>query len=183
MRPVVFLDIDDVLCVHRTLNTRQVLAALAGDETVNSTAVWQQIFHAAAVEYLRQLHLEFEPQYVISSSWTLHLTKAQLCAAFEFTGLAFVAENLHEHWCTPRDEESYRLVEIDAWLDTHALQSPPAYLIIDDQISGQSLCGSHLEDRCVLCDALKGFMFKELAAARGILHAQISSQFTVREKR
>jgi len=183
MKPIIFLDIDDVLCVHRTLNTREVLAALAGDETVDAAAVWQQIFHVAAVEYLRQLHLEFEPQYVVSSSWTLHLTKAQLCAAFEFTGLAFIAENLHEQWCTPRDDESYRLVEIEAWLDTHALLSPLAYLIIDDVVSGQSLSGSHLEDRAVLCDAWKGFMFKELFAARGILHAQISSQFTVRGKR
>jgi hypothetical protein len=183
MRPVVFLDIDDVLCVHRTMNTREVLAALAGDETVDATAVWQQIFHVAAVEYLRQLHFEFDAQYVISSSWTLQMSREQLVETFQNTGLGFVAESLHEHWCTPRDDDSYRLVEIDAWLDTHALQSPLAYLIIDDQISGQSLCGSHLEDRCVLCDAWKGFMFKELAAARGILHAQISSQFTVREKR
>lgn len=183
MRPIVFLDIDDVLCVHRTMNTREVLAALEGDETVDTAAVWQQIFHPAAAEYLRQLHFEFEPEYVISSSWTLHLTKAQLCAAFEFTGLAFVAENLHEQWCTPRDDESYRLVEIDAWLETHTSTSPAAFLIIDDHVSGQSLVGSHLEDRAVLCEAWKGFMFKELAAARGILHAQISSQFTVREKR
>lgn len=182
MRPIIFLDIDDVLCVHRTMNTRQVLAALAGDESVNSAEVWQQIFHVAAVEYLRQLHFEFEPQYVISSSWTLHLTKAQLCAAFEFTGLAFVAENLHEQWCTPRDDESYRLVEIDAWLETHALVAPVPFLVIDDHVSGQSLAGSHLEDQCVLCEAWKGFMFKELAAARNTLRAQMLSALADREQ-
>lgn len=174
MKPIIFLDIDDVLCVHRTLNTREVLAALAGDETVDAAAVWQQIFHGAAVEYLRQLHFEFDAQYVISSSWTLHVTKEQLCETFMRTGLEFVAQNLHRYWCTPRDDDSYRLVEIDAWLDTHALTAPVSYLIIDDQVSGQSLVGSHLESRSVLCNAWGGFMFKELAAARHILLEQIT---------
>jgi hypothetical protein len=157
------------------MNTREVLAALAGDETVDAPAVWQQVFHVAAVEYLRQMHLEFEPQYVISSSWTLHLSKAQLIETFRRTGLEFVAENLHEHWCTPRDDDSYRLVEIDSWLDTHALVAPVPLLVIDDVVSGQSLASSHLEDRCVLCDAWGGFMFKQLAHARGILQAQLAS--------
>lgn len=172
MRPIVFLDIDDVLCVHRTMNTREVIATLAGDETVDAATVWQQIFHVAAVEYLRQLHLEFEPQYVISSSWTLHMNREQLVETFRHTGLEFVAENLHEYWCTPRDDDSYRLVEIDAWLDTHAVLSPLPFLVIDDVVSGQSLRGSHLEDRAVLCEAWCGFLFKQLAAARIILQRQ-----------
>ena len=182
MRPVVFLDIDDVLCVHRTMNTREVIAALEGDETVDAPAVWQQIFHLAAVEYLRQLHLEFQPQYVISSSWTLHLDREQLRETFLRTGLEFVAENLHEHWCTPRDEESYRLVEIDAWLETHAPTSTAAFLIIDDHVSGQSLVASHLEKQCVLCEAWTGFMFKELSAARNTLRAQMLSTLADREQ-
>jgi len=78
-RPVVFLDIDDVLCVNRLYNTRQVLAVLDGDESINACEVWQQIFHASARANLRQLHDEFEPIYVISSSWTLHLSREQLC--------------------------------------------------------------------------------------------------------
>jgi hypothetical protein len=153
MRPIIFLDIDDVLCVHRTMNTREILAALAGDETVDAAAVWQQIFHAPARENLCQLHDEFEPLYVISSSWTLHLNHEQLCQVFRLTGLEFVADNLHEDWSTPRDEngDSYRLVEIDAWLDAHALLEPIPYVIIDDVISGQSLRDSHLEDHAVLC--------------------------------
>lgn len=176
MTPVVFLDIDDVLCVHRTMNTREVLAALADDETVDAAAVWQQIFHASARENLRQLHEEFEPLYIVSSSWTLHLNHEQLCQVFRLTGLEFVADNLHKHWQTPRDEgNSYRLVEIEAWLDTHALMTPVSFLIIDDVISGQSLIGSHLEDQCVLCEAWAGFMFKQLAHARSILQAQLAS--------
>lgn len=173
-RPVVFLDIDDVLCVHPTVNTRQVLAALTGDETANATEVWQQVFHAAARENLRQLHAEFAPWYVISSSWTLHLTREQLCETFLRTELEFVAENLHEHWQTPRDDDSYRLVEIDAWLDTHALVAPVAYVILDDLVSGQSIPGSHLEDHAVLCDAWIGFTHPKLRTAQKIFRTQLS---------
>lgn len=170
-RAVVFLDIDDVLCVHRLYNTRQVLAVLGGDETVDATEVWQQIFHASARDNLRQLHDEFEPIYVISSSWVLHLSREQLCETFRRTGLEFVAENLHEHWCTPRESEgsSYRLVEIEAWLDTHALLTPAPFVILDDLVSGQSIPGSHLEDNAVLCDAWVGFTHPKLRSAQKIL--------------
>ncbi len=172
-RPVVFLDIDDVLCVHRTLNTRQVLAALAGDETVDAASIWQQVFHASARENLRQLHEEFEPMYIISSSWTLHLSREQLCETFRRTGLEFVSDCLHEHWCTPRDDDSYRLVEIEAWLDTHALVEPVPFLILDDLISGQSIPGSHLEEYAVLCDAWMGFTHPKLRSAQKILRNQV----------
>ena len=173
-RPLVFLDIDDVLCVHRTLNTKDVLAVLASDETIAASTVWQNIFHRHAVENLRQLNDEFQPWYVISSSWTLHLDKEQLCEAFEATGLGFVADNLHEHWHTPRDENSYRLVEIEAWLDTQAWRGSRLYatgrcLIIDDVLSGQSLVGSHLESQTVFCEASAGFLYPQLKQAREIL--------------
>lgn len=168
-RAVVFLDIDDVLCVHRLYNTRQVLAVLGGDKTVDAVQVWQQIFHASARDNLRQLHDEFEPAYVISSSWTLHLTKEQLCETFRHTGLEFVADNLHEHWCTPRDDNSYRLTEIEAWLDIHTLRERLPYVILDDVMSGQSIVGSHLEDRAVLCGAWAGFMYPSLVQAQKIL--------------
>jgi hypothetical protein len=177
-RPVVFLDIDDVLCVHRTLNTRQVLAALAGDETVDAEGVWRQIFHPVARENLRLLDEEFTPAYVISSSWTLHLDQQQLCEAFQLAGIGFVAANLHQAWATPRDEDSYRLVEIDAWLDTYLLPlpaqaEPTAYLIIDDVVSGQSLLGSHLENQAVFCDAWTGFTYPKLSVAQAILRSQL----------
>jgi hypothetical protein len=173
-RVQVFLDIDDVLCLTPTLNTTQVLAALTGDESVDASEVWQKIFHQHAVENLRQLNEEFRPWYVVSSSWTLHLNKEQLCATFEATGMAFVAENLHEYWCTPRDDDSYRLVEIDAWIDKHAwrgsrLLAPAPYVIIDDELSGQSLIGSHLEEQTVFCEASRGFLYPQLKEARRIL--------------
>ena len=176
MRPVVFLDIDDVLCVSRTLNTRQVLEALSHQPTAAEEQIWQQIFHSMAMENLRQLDHEFDPWYVISSSWTLHLTKQQLCAAFTATGLNFVPENLHPHWCTPRHEGSNRLNEIDAWLDAHhwrgwRLRAPLPFVIIDDVLSGQSLFGTDLQKQAVFCDVDTGFLYPQLQTARRILNA------------
>lgn len=171
-RAVVFLDIDDVLCVHRLYNTRHVLAILAGDVSIDADEVWQQIFHASARDNLRQLHDEFMPVYVISSSWTLHLSREQLCETFRRTELEFVAENLHEFWCTPRDKDSYRLLEIEAWLDTYTLAAPVPFLILDDLVSGQSIPGSHLEDSAVLCDAWIGFTHPKLRSAQRILRTR-----------
>lgn len=176
MRPVVFLDIDDVLCVSRTLNTRQVLDALSSEPTLAEEQIWQQIFHVMAVENLRQVDHEFNPWYVISSSWTLHLTKEQLCATFNLTGLKFVAGNLHVHWCTSRHQGSNRHIEIETWLDTHHRRGSPLraaspFVIIDDVLSGQSLVGTDLQQQTVLCDATTGFLYPQLQAARQILNA------------
>lgn len=172
-RPLVFLDIDDVLAVHRLYNTREALAALRGDDGVNADAIWRHIFHASARDNLRRLHDEFEPMYVISSSWTLHLNHGQFAEIFHHTGLEFVPSNFHEHWRTPREEGSYRLMEIDGWLDEHMLLTPVPYLIIDDVISGQSIPGSHLEPQSVLCDAWVGFTHPKLKTAQKILRSQL----------
>ena len=172
-RPVVLLDIDDCLATNRAFNTRQVIAALSGESSVDAEAVWQGVFHEAAKQNLRLLHDEFGPCYVLSSSWTLHLSKEQLGQTFMLTGLEFVAENLHEQWCTPRDDDSYRLIEIDAWIDTYALSATAPYLIIDDNLSGQSLRDSHLEANTVFCEPWTGFMYPQLRRAREILRRQV----------
>lgn len=167
----IFLDIDDVLCVHRNFNTCQVLAALTGDVSILPETIWEEIFHANARQNLWQLHEEFHPRYVISSSWTLYLSREQLCDVFQKTGLWFVAENLHDIWCTPRSADSYRMTEIENWLDMQMYTNGPV-LILDDELSGQSLVGSHLEAQAVLCDESAGFLHPNLVAAREILHRQ-----------
>lgn len=174
-RPVVFLDIDDVLCVHQTLNTREVLAALACEISTSVEATWEHIFHLAARHNLLQLHEEFFPWYVISSSWTMHLSKEQFCEVFSKTGLDFVKENLHKEWCTLRSDDSYRMSEIDAWLDLHLHPAIGAILILDDELSGQSLVGSHIEEQTVFCDESEGFLYPKLVAARKILRKQLNN--------
>lgn len=173
MRPVVFTDLDDVLAIHQEHNSIQVLAAFRHAARDDVPSLWKYLFDASACKNLRTLHEEFVPEYVISSSWTLFLDRAQICEVLRRTGLEFVEENLHHDWCTPREDSSYRLTEIDGWLDMHALGTPLPYVILDDHMSGQSIPGSHLEERAVLCDAWIGFTYPKLRSAQKILRDQL----------
>lgn len=173
MRPVVFADLDDVLAIHQEHNSFQVLAAFKHAALDDVPSLWKHLFDASACKNLRTLHDEFFPEYVISSSWTSFLNRAQIFEVLQRTGLDFVAENLHAEWCTPRDEDSYRLTEIDKWLDTHAFGGQIPFVILDDLNSGQSLSGSHLEEKAVLCDAWIGFTHAKLRTAQKILRDQL----------
>ncbi len=63
---LVFLDIDDVLCMSRTYNARHAVATLDGYIVgAKADQVWSKIFHAFACQNLRQLDSEFSPRYVI----------------------------------------------------------------------------------------------------------------------
>lgn len=173
MRPVVILDLDDVLAIHQEHNSFQVLAAFKHAALDDAPSLWEYLFDASACKNLRTLHEEFVPEYVISSSWTSFLDRAQICEVLRRTGLEFIVENLHPDWCTPREDDSYRLTEIDAWLDMHTAGTPRPYVILDDLLSGQSLPRSHLEDRAVLCDAWISFTHPKLRTAQKILRDQL----------
>lgn len=173
MRPVVICDFDDVLAVHSEHNSFQVLAAFKHAALDDVPTLWKFLFDASACKNLRTLHDEFSPEYVISSSWASFLDREQICEVLRRTGLTFVAENLHQDWRTPREDGSYRLTEIDGWLDAHAPGNPPPCVILDDLMSGQSLPGSHLEERTVLCDAWVGFTHPKLRSAQKILRDQL----------
>jgi len=124
------------------------------------------------VKNLQTLHKEFEPSYVVSSTWASHLSLEQTKKMLKRCGLKFVALNLCEHWCTPRNKTSGRLSEIEPWLELQAWKDGRAYIIIDDNVLGGELSGSWLEDRTVFCDAWVGFSAAKLMAAREILHGQ-----------
>ena len=173
MRPVVIADFDDVMAIHREHNSFQVLAAFKHAVLDDVPTLWKCLFDASACKNLRTLHDEFGPEYVISSSWTSFLDRAQICEVLRRTGLEFVVDNLHAEWRTPREDGSYRLTEIEVWLDMHAVGASLPYVILDDHMSGQSLSGSHLEERAVLCDAWVGFTHPKLRSAQRILRDQL----------
>lgn len=178
MRPVAFLDFDDVLAVHREHDSRKVVLAFKNDALDDVPELWQWLFHYSARANLQALHEEFEPQYVISSSWTGFLNHDQICEVLRRTDIEFVATNLHAEWCTPKEQGSYRLTEIEAWIDSNNLVTQCPFLILDDELSGQSIPGSHLEDRAVLCDAWVGFTHPKLKQAQAVLRAQLSALST-----
>lgn len=173
MKPIVFLDFDDVLAVHQVHNGYRVLDAFAGEGVEAVPELWTSVFDVGARKNLLALHEEFGPNYVISSSWASHLSRDQICEVLSRTGLQFVRENLREHWCTPRDSVSGRLSEIEAWLEQHASEGCPPYVIIDDHVSGLALSDSWLEDRTVFCDAWLGFTYAKFRTARKILQKQL----------
>ena len=165
VRPLVFLDMDDVLCLDDVHHSGQMLKIL--EQTIpDYPEIWQSLVDVGAAENLRQLHAEFKPVYVISSSWATYLDREQMCDALTRTQLQFVVENLHAEWRTPRALSSSRRDEIDWWLEAHREPSQP-FLIIDDSWSGTGLAYSPLagNGHVVLCKGGFGFTKKRLKEA------------------
>lgn len=163
--PLVFLDMDDVLCFDDVHHSGQMLKIF--EQTIpDYPEMWERLVDADAAENLRQLHAEFSPIYIISSSWATYLDRAQMCEALTRTQLEFVVENLHAEWKTPRALSSSRRDEIEWWLEAHRESSQP-FLIIDDSWSGTRLAHSPLalDGHVVLCGGGVGFTKKRLKEA------------------
>lgn len=165
VRPIVFLDMDDVLCFDKVHHSGQMLKIF--EQTVpDYPEMWARLVEADAAENLRLLHSEFTPEYVISSSWATYLNLEQMCEALTRTQLHFVVENLHADWKTPRALSSSRRDEIEWWLEANRAPLQP-FLIIDDSYSGTGLAHSPfaLDGHVVLCRSGFGFTKKRLKEA------------------
>lgn len=167
-RPIVFLDLDDVLATHRIYDSSLVVAVMRGDQLADTPELWENVFNANACCNLQLLHDEFSPRYVISSSWTLHLTREELLEVFARTGLDFVGENFHERWSTRRHPGSSRFTEIKAWLGSDT-QPSARFIILDDERSGESIIATDLEKFAVFCRPGAGFGYLEMQEAQRIL--------------
>lgn len=173
IRPVLFLDFDDVLAIDRYNNSVQVLFAFRAGLPADEVDLSQELFYEPACSSLLTLHNEFEPEYVISSSWATFLSREQISKVLLLTRLDFVQRNLHSAWTTVRNDSSYRLTEIGDWLEINNPDGTRPYVILDDEMSGQSICGSYLESNAVLCEPWKGFTKAKLQQAQKILRSQI----------
>jgi hypothetical protein len=165
-RPTVFIDMDDVLVVSREYTSYQVITTFKLNATNDWPELWEGLVLPEARTNMAALHAEFSPQYVVSSSWADYLGREQMCEVFYRTGLQFVADNLHEQWKTPRSQGRSRTVEIEDWIARY--RQGERVLVLDDQLSGESLAESVLNKQgCViLCEAAKGFVAEKLAEAR-----------------
>ncbi|THC45868.1 HAD domain-containing protein [Massilia sp. Mn16-1_5] len=164
-RSLVFLDMDDVLCLDDVHHSGLLLKIF--EQTIpDYPEMWQRLVDFGAAENLRQLHAEFKPVYVISSSWATYLDREQMCEALTRTQLQFVVQNLHAEWRTPRALSSSRRDEIEGWLEAHREPSQP-FIIIDDSWSGTCLAHSPLalDGHVVLCRSGFGFTKKRLKEA------------------
>lgn len=174
MRPIIFLDIDDVIAIDPSFTGISVYDALQNDWTTIDKDFWQQLFLAEAIENLSLLHQRFFGQYVISSSWSNYLTRHQIKYAFERAGLDFIASNLHRHWRTPKSESPGRVSEIQNWISKYSQREQPI-LIIDDQDSGWNLINSIFDNnkQLLICEPKVGFVSTKLEMAIQILAKQV----------
>lgn len=177
-RPVLFLDFDDVLCLNSPYGGFDVIAALS--QVQKGTAkvqdfeeIWAQLFSPEARGLLRKIHDEFEPLFVLSTSWRMFMNRDALVAVLMNTGLEFVARNLHEHWQTPHFlSPQLRAREIGFWrgYDQHK-----NWVVLDDERSGTGYGEDYPAKQnlpfIVLCQEGRGLQMPEyerLRAAFGL---------------
>lgn len=174
MKTIVFLDFDDVLAVHPEYTSSAVVAALKSSAADQAVELWENVFHPTARANLRTLNDEFEPRFVISSSWATYLSREHMCEIFTRCGLEFVAAALHPDWRSAVDVGAFRVTDISRWIQQHEHARPFAYVILDDVSSGQTLYKSPLQSRTVFCSEWQGFIGSRLTEAQIILRTQLS---------
>lgn len=124
--PIVFLDIDDVLCLNNPYGGSDALEAVKGRHADPDT-VLREIFAAEPKRVLESVHKEMGGQlrYVISSSWRQVFSREQIERVFRTADVGFVAVDLHEKWETPsRLRRTDRIEEIESWLHHYTKGSP-----------------------------------------------------------
>jgi len=157
---LMFLDIDDVLCLSSPYGGYAALEAVDGQHA-DPAAVYRDLFVPRARDALRRVHDEMGGalNYVISSTWREIFERAQLETVFRRSGLDFVADRLCEgaRWCTPPTRHAnQRVHQIAQWLDRH--HRGESFVIVDDTFSGPSLLAAFapaphpFAGRVVLCE-------------------------------
>lgn len=164
MRPVLFLDFDDVLCLNNPVGGYDVMEALGevqhGRKALGDFAnIWGTLFDPAAKAFLEEIHREFQPHYVLSTSWTRFMNQGALVAVLRQTGLGFVADHLHADWETVKGPRYLRRDEIRQWLTRHP-EVKEHWVVVDDIESGTGLHPRHMSESeghfVVLCEVNVG---------------------------
>lgn len=160
MNPLVFLDFDDVICLNKSYGGYDVV------DPNPSEAVWKKLFHPPAVELLRVITEEFDPRFVITTSWLRLLDRDGFDRVFQKTALDCVGQRLHQAWQAPQDRGMTRHAAIKRWLAMHHCGEP--FVVLDDEWSGSGLPGSrmHKHGRVVLCQIGVGLHAGHLDAVR-----------------
>lgn len=172
-RAVLFLDLDDVVCLNCPYGGYDAALALSpsssGKKNAAPPGLWDMLFDANACQYLQCLDDEFHPVYVMSTSWARILDDEALREALVRGGLSFVVDNLHLHMVTPTIRgRTNRWAEISAWLQGHP-EFGSKWVVLDDELSGTGLdIGPHAEQQpfAVLCRECVGLTEVEYVKLR-----------------
>lgn len=168
VRPTVFLDIDDVLALGIPYDESHVRLA-AVDPVAAPKDLYERLFAKSAVDTLNVLIDEFNPSFVLTTSWLAFFQRDQFLRIFAMTGLHIADGGLHAQWSTPQGDDISRFDAISRWLEVHHRGEP--ILILDDPISGEGLVNSLWADsgRVVLCTRRTGLNPSHLELARDAL--------------
>jgi len=173
--PIVFLDIDDVLCLNNLYGGFDALEAVRGRHADPET-VLREIFGAEPRRVLESMHSQMggRLRYVISSTWREAFSREQIERVFRGADVGFVAVGLHKRWETPsRLRTMDRIEEIESWLRRYHRGEP--FVVLDDDSSGASLIGigedleHRLAERVVLCPVGVGLTAAHLPVILGAL--------------
>lgn len=161
MKGMVFLDFDDVLC-------------LSGS---GARGPAEAVFHLPAVDAMQRVVNEFQPDFVVTSSWQLRVDRQEIEQVLSANRLHSVAIRLHGAWCAPTPVGGTRHDAVVGWLTEHRQGQP--FVVIDDTRSSSSFKSSPMQRegrvvlRVELCDAAVGLHAGHLATVRKGLESRI----------
>jgi hypothetical protein len=176
-RIVLFLDLDDVLCLNTGCGGYDVLLALnqvvqghsASLDDAEFQDLWARVFDRQAKARLLALHQEFLPVYVLSTSWRRFMDREAIAAVLQRCALGFVAEHLHANWATPFGlGVPPRAREISHWLGRNP-GFEDRWVVLDDEVSGTGLADWPVPEQrpfIVLCRENLGLTDLELEGLR-----------------
>ena len=147
MRPLLFLDFDDVIVLNLPgqFGGYDVIAPNPPPE------LWSQLFHAPATQVLEEVLAEHDARVVITTSWLRFMMWDGFERLFTMAGLEGLSDRLDDAWEAPQNRGETRAQAIERWLAAHHRGEP--YVILDDELSGTGLSRSMHEQRgrLVLC--------------------------------
>lgn len=169
--PTLFLDFDDVIA----LNDENGYGGYSVISPNPPPDLWSRLFSQEAKDVLIQVAQEFQPRFVVTTSWLRFLERGGFVQIFQRTGLGCIAEQLHPHWEAPQLRGQTRLNAIDVWMSRH--HQGEAYVILDDVLSGTGLMESTHQKlgHVVLCEVSEGLKQSHFAAISNALNIQSSA--------
>ena len=164
MRPTLFLDFDDVLCLNAPYGGGHIRRATQEPLPAD---FWPRLFHRPAIETLLEVMAEHTPQIVVTTSWLRFLERQGIDLILRRTGLTAVADGLHDvAWDAPQRHDGTRLSAINEWLKRYHSGEP--FVVLDDLDSGTGLLNSrhHKAGKVVLCTPCVGLEAAHLPLIR-----------------
>ncbi len=152
IRPLLLLDLDDVICLNRPYGGYDVAQKAWPSDLL------QLLWHRPALDVLEPLVREFQPHIVVTSSWLRLMLLPSIGELFRASGAHWLADSLHPDGEALQASGKTRLDAVDVWLASHHNEEP--YVILDDSLSGTGLSGSRHDraGRVVMCQVEVGLL-------------------------